>query len=83
MPGITTRMSGGITYKIIARRSHSGRGKHQWAYDCGHPGCGGGDSRAGHPPTCRDAGCAEKAAWDHARLGHPDDTAVIEVQGGA
>ena len=45
--------------------------------------CGGEDSPARHPTTCRDAACAEKDAWDHARQAHPDDIAVIEVQGDA
>ena len=83
LPGITTRMSGGITYEIIVRHQHHGHGQHQWACNCGHPGCGGEDSPAEYPTTCRDAACAEKAAWDHARHAHPDDTAVIEIQGDA
>jgi len=83
LPGITTRMSGGITSDIIVRHHHHGHGQHQSACNCGYPGCGGEDSPAEYPTTCRDAACAEKAAWDHARHAHPDDTAVIEIQGDA
>lgn len=83
LPGITTRMSGGITYEIIVRRQHRGHGKHQWVYGCGHRDCGGQDSPAEYPTTCRDAACGERAAWDHARHAHPDDTAVIDIQGDA
>jgi len=83
LPGITTRMTREITYEIIAGRKHNGHGKHQWVYVCEHPDCGRADSPTEHPTTCRDAGCAEKAAWDHARRAHPDDTAVIDIQGGA
>ena len=81
LPGITTRMSGGLTYEIIAGRKHHGHGKHQWVYACEHPDCGRKDNPAEHPTTCRDAGGAQKAAWDHARRAHPDDTAVIKIQG--
>lgn len=76
-------MSGGITYEIIVRRQHRGHGKHQWVYGCGHRDCGGQDSPAEYPTTCRDAACGERAAWDHARHAHPDDTAVIDIQGDA
>jgi hypothetical protein len=82
LPGITILMSGEITYEIIAGCKHDNGGKHQWVYVCGHPDCGGEDSPAEHPTTCRDAGSTEKAAWDHARRAHPADTAVIEAQGG-
>jgi hypothetical protein len=81
LPGITTLMSGEITYEIIAGYKHDEDGKHQWVYVCEHADCGGEDSPAEHPTTCRDADGTEKAAWDHARRAHPDDTAVIEIQG--
>jgi len=76
-------MSRDITYEIIVRHRAGGHGKHQWVYVCGHLDCGRKDSSAEHPTTCRDADCAEKAAWDHARRAHPDDTAVIAVRGDA
>jgi hypothetical protein len=82
LSGITTRMTREITYEIAVGRKHSD-GKHQWVYICEHPDCGTKDGPAEHPTTCQDADCAEKAAWDHARRAHPDDTAVIEIQGGA
>ena len=81
LPGITTRMSGGNSCKIIVRRKHTAHGKHQWVYDCGHPDFGGEDMPGEYPTTCRDTACAEKAAWEHARRAHPDDTAVIEIHG--
>ena len=76
-------MRGGLTYEIVAGPRHHGHRKHRWVYVCEHPDCGGKDSPAAHPATCRDAGGAQKAAWDHARRAHPDDTAVIKIQAGA
>lgn len=75
-------MSREITYKILVGRKHND-GKHRWVHICEHPDCGAEGIPAERPTTCHDADCAEKAAWDHARSAHPDDTAVIEIQEGA
>jgi len=78
--GYPTRMSREITYEIIVRHQASGHGKHRWVFVCEHLDCGKKGSPAEHLTTCRDADCAEKAAWDHARRAHRDDTAVIAVR---
>jgi hypothetical protein len=68
-------MNDGINYEIRARREWKPPNNYQWVYVCRHPDCGDAE----HGTASRDAGDAQRAAEDHARV-HPDDHANISVE---